>query len=101
MPGDVFDENDETLFVNLSGAVNATISDNQGQATIVDNHPTPSLVINNVTATEGNSGTRQFIFTVTLSAASGRSVTVTYATANGRPRRGRPATPITSRRLER
>ena len=33
--------------------------------------------------TEGNAGTKPFTFTVTLSAASGRSVTVKYATANG------------------
>lgn len=33
--------------------------------------------------TEGNSGTKTLTFTITTSAASGRDVTVTYATANG------------------
>ena len=39
--------------------------------------------INNVTVTEGNTGTVKRPFTVTLSAASGQTVTVNYATANG------------------
>jgi hypothetical protein len=43
----------------------------------------PSLTINNVSATEGASGTKSFIFTVTLSAASSSTVTVPYATADG------------------
>ena len=43
----------------------------------------PSLSINDVTVTEGNSATTMATFTVTLSAASASSVTVSYATANG------------------
>jgi hypothetical protein len=81
--GDTLDEANETFVVNLSGATNATIADNQGAGTITDNDATPSLVINNVTVTEGNSGTTNAIFTVTLSATSGQTVTVNYATANG------------------
>jgi CSLREA domain-containing protein len=81
--GDVLDEADETLFLNLSTPTNATIGDGQGVATIVDNDATPILSINNVSAAEGNSGTTNFDFTVKLSAASGRTVTVTYATADG------------------
>ena len=33
--------------------------------------------------TEGNTGTRAAVFTVTLSAATSQPVTVAYATANG------------------
>jgi uncharacterized delta-60 repeat protein len=43
----------------------------------------PTLSINNSTVTEGNSGTTNATFTVTLSAASALTVTVNYATANG------------------
>ena len=43
----------------------------------------PSLLINDVTVTEGNSGTANAVFTVTLSAASSQQITVDYATANG------------------
>ncbi len=80
--GDTLDEGNETFVVNLSGATNATIADTQGVGTITDNDATPSLVINNVTLTEGNTGTANATFTVTLSAASGQTVTVSYATAN-------------------
>ncbi len=46
--------------------------------------PNPaSLKINDVTVTEGNTGTRPATFTITLSAASNQPVTVAYATANG------------------
>ena len=34
--GDLADEANETFFVNLSAAVNATIADSQGQVTIVN-----------------------------------------------------------------
>jgi len=43
----------------------------------------PTLAINNVTVTEGNIGTVNANFTISLSAPSGRTVTVNYATANG------------------
>jgi hypothetical protein len=41
------------------------------------------LTINNVTVTEGNSGTTNAIFTVTLSPTSTQTISVDYATANG------------------
>ncbi|MFO5441577.1 MAG: Calx-beta domain-containing protein, partial [Dolichospermum sp.] len=42
-----------------------------------------SLSINDVTLTEGNSGTKNATFTVTLSGETFQPVTVNYATANG------------------
>jgi hypothetical protein len=80
--GDVIDENNETFYLNLSNPSNATISDNQGVGTITDDDDAPSLSINDVTVTEGNSGTSNAEFTVSLSSASGKSVTVEYVTAN-------------------
>jgi large repetitive protein len=80
--GDLLDEVNETFFVNLSSATNATIADNQGVGTITDDDATPSLTINDVTVTEGNTGSTNATFTVTLSAASGQAVTVDFATAN-------------------
>jgi hypothetical protein len=44
---------------------------------------TPTVSVNDVTITEGNTGTRAATFTATLSAASSQPVTVAYATANG------------------
>jgi Calx-beta domain/FG-GAP-like repeat len=43
----------------------------------------PSLRINDRTVTEGNTGTASATFNVTLSAASGQSITVAYASGNG------------------
>ncbi len=43
----------------------------------------PSITINDVSVTEGNTGTVGATFTVSLSAAYGRPVTVHYATADG------------------
>ncbi len=45
--------------------------------------PTPSLAINNISVSEGNSGTTTATFTVTLSIASASEVTVNFATADG------------------
>ncbi|MEQ1856709.1 MAG: Calx-beta domain-containing protein [Longimicrobiales bacterium] len=81
--GDLLDELNETFNVNLSNPSNATIADNQGVGTINDNDPTPTLSIGDVTVTEGDAGTVNANFTVTLSAASGQTVTVQYATSNG------------------
>jgi hypothetical protein len=43
----------------------------------------PSITVNDVTVTEGNSGTTAATFTVNLSAAYGQAVTIQYATADG------------------
>jgi hypothetical protein len=80
---DVLDEANETFQVRLATAVNATIADNTGVGTIVDNDPAPTAVINDVTITEANTGTRAMTFTVTLSAPSGQVITIPWATANG------------------
>jgi hypothetical protein len=85
------DEPNETFVVNLSGAVNATIADAQGTGTITDNDATPSLRINNVSVTEGNTGTIvNASFTVTLSAASAQTVNVTASVATHAPRSTSP-----------
>jgi hypothetical protein len=81
---DSLDENDETIIVDISSVTNGTESGTQKvTATITDDDPTPTLSINDVSANEGNSGTSTFDFTVTLSAASGLTVTVNYATSDG------------------
>ena len=77
---DVLDELDETFTVTLSNELNATIADGTGTGTITDNDATPTLSINDVTVNEA-AGTASF--TVTLSAASGQTVSAAYATANG------------------
>nr|WP_281261737.1 Calx-beta domain-containing protein [Aphanothece hegewaldii] len=81
--GDLLDEADENFTLQLSQSTNATLVKPQGVGTIIDNDATPSLSINDLTLTEGNSGTTTATFTVSLSAASGQTVTINYSTANG------------------
>ncbi|PSF35666.1 hypothetical protein C7H19_15605 [Aphanothece hegewaldii CCALA 016] len=45
--------------------------------------PTPAISINDISIIEGNSGTKNATFTVTLSGATDSNVTVNYGTANG------------------
>jgi ribosomal protein L35AE/L33A len=86
--GDTTAEANEKFSVNLTNAIGATIADAIGLGTITDDDsggpaPNPSLVIANATVTEGNSGTVNAAFTVTLSAPSSNAVTVNWITANG------------------
>lgn len=53
------------------------------QAQVASLTSLPALSINDVTLSEGNTGTTAFSFTVVLSTASTQTVTVSYATANG------------------
>lgn len=50
---------------------------------MADNDPLPALSIGRDAVLEGDSGTRDATLTVTLSPASGQTVTVDYASANG------------------
>ena len=81
--GDTLDEIDENFFLTLSNPSNATLLDFQGLGTITDDDPLPSVAIGDVTVTEGDTGTVTASFNVTLAPASGREVSVQYATADG------------------
>ncbi|MCZ8024957.1 MAG: FG-GAP-like repeat-containing protein, partial [Microcystis sp. LE19-10.1B] len=84
--GDNQVELNETFFLNLSNlqanGSNVTLADNQGQGTI-NNDDSASIAITDVTVTEGNSGTTNAVFTVTLSNAVDTAISLNYATANG------------------
>jgi hypothetical protein len=84
--GDVIDEPDESFSVVLSSPVNATIADDTGTGTIADDDAEPTVSVSDADpnpVTEGDSGTTPVTFTVSLSAPSGKQVTVAYATADG------------------
>ena len=66
--------------MNLTGATNATVSDAQGLGTITNDDTQPTISINDVTVTEGNSGTSTATFTVSLTNASSQTITVNYLT---------------------
>ena len=81
--GDTLDEPNETFFANVSNVSGASVADAQGRGTIVNDDTQPTLSINDVSVNEGNSGSTPVTFTVSLSAASGQTVLVDYASANG------------------
>ena len=83
--GDALDEIDETFTMALSVPVNALVSTTAGTATgtITDDDDPPTVSIADASVAEGNSSETDMEFTVTLSEASGREVTVAYATADG------------------
>jgi hypothetical protein len=80
---DLLDEPNETFSLALSGAAGAPIADTLGRGTITDDDPPPSIAIDDVTVPEGETGTALASFTVSLSAPSGQTVAVAYATADG------------------
>jgi hypothetical protein len=77
------DEFDETFALNLSGPTNATIGDGAGTGTITDNDAPPLVSIGDVTVTEPVTGETSARVAVTLSARSGKPVTVQHATSGG------------------
>jgi hypothetical protein len=79
---DLLNEAVETFQLKLSNPLNASIKTTQASGTITDNDPPPSVTITDAAVVEGNSGTVDAIFTVILSAPSGQTVTLNYATAN-------------------
>ncbi len=81
--GDTVDEHDETFLLILSNPSHATLGDGQAQATILDDDLPPSLSINDLSLVEGDANNGEITFTVTLSAASEKTITVNYATENG------------------
>lgn len=78
--GDLLDENDETFTVNLTGVTGGQLATDLAVGTIIDNDATPTLSVSDATALEGLS---KLEFVVTLSAPSGRPVTVNWSTLSG------------------
>ena len=95
---DALDEDDETVIVELSNASNAAIITATGTGTITDDDATPTLSIADASVDEGTTGdTPSLEFIVSLSAVSGRQVTVGYADAtSGTATSGTDYTEITS-----
>ncbi|MEW6471773.1 MAG: Calx-beta domain-containing protein, partial [Actinomycetota bacterium] len=82
---DGIDEGDEAFTAALSNASRGTPIDparTTAGATIVDDDG-PAVAVADITVTEGNEGSGNAVFTVTLDAPSVQPVAVHYATANG------------------
>jgi hypothetical protein len=81
---DPFDEEHETLLIQISNPAGGTLGASAThRVTILDDDPPPEIVIDDVSIAEGNTGTTSAVFTASLSAPSGRGVTVAYATSDG------------------
>ena len=82
---DALDEYDEMFTVSLSAPTGGAELGPQNKAMlmITDDEPLPSMAVGDATVTEGDGGVTTASFEVTLSAPSGRTVTVQYATADG------------------
>jgi len=81
---DQLGEQEETVTLRLGDPTDGVRLDSSATAalTIVDNDPTPSLSVDDVTLMEGSGGTTSFVFTVTLSPPSGQQVTVMAQTGD-------------------
>src|SRR5439155_1565299 len=81
---DSLDEDDETFLVSLSNATNASIGGfyGLGVGTIVDDDPAPQVVPGSASITARDSGTPTLSIPVSLSATSGRTVTVDWSTVD-------------------
>jgi hypothetical protein len=78
--GDTQPEPDERFFVLLSNPINATLGDGFAVGRIV-NDDVPAVTMNDATITEGHSGTREVVFTITLMNPPPGPVEVALATA--------------------
>jgi Calx-beta domain len=94
--GDLLDEPNETFIVRLSNAAGALVADAQATGTILDDDPLPAVGIDDVAVTEGEVGTTGAAFTLSLSAPSGRFVSVLAATADATATAGSDYSPATS-----
>lgn len=81
--GDLVDEPNETFTVRIVDATNAKVGNAVATGTILDDDATPTLSVGGVTLAEGDAGAQEMTFVVTLSAASGQTVTVDAATMDG------------------
>jgi len=81
--GDTLVEPNETFTFNVTNPSGATLARGQATGTINnDDVAQPALSINDVSVTEGNSGTKLATFTVSLSAASSSAVSFNIGTAD-------------------
>lgn len=81
---DTLFEGNETILLGLGASANYTVGGGAAHTmTIVDNDAAPVLTINDATLTEGDAGSTNMVFTVTLTGATGLASSVNFTTAPG------------------
>ena len=85
--GDTVYEGNETVLLNLSSPTGATFTGGAASVsatgTITNDDAMPTATISAASVAEGNSGTKNLTFTVSLSAASSQATSFAFATASG------------------
>jgi hypothetical protein len=81
--GDLTHEADDTLCVTLFSPTNATLGVAEATGTIINDDPLPRIAIDDVTAPEGNVGSQQFDFRISLDRPSSFTIQVPFATTHG------------------
>ncbi|HEX4490235.1 MAG TPA: Calx-beta domain-containing protein [Acidimicrobiia bacterium] len=81
--GDDLTEGDEQFTVGLSNPLHATLADVTGTATIFDDDSPPVVSIADPSVLEGDTGSVNAHFVVSLTVPSRQTVTVAYTTADG------------------
>jgi hypothetical protein len=81
---DALDELDETFTATITAPTNGAVLGAQttATATIVDDDGQPTVSVADAKVVEGNAGTTQLVFTLTLSNATSQTVTVTADTSD-------------------
>jgi hypothetical protein len=92
--GDLLDEFDEDFRVILSSPENAVLLRSVGNGKIIDNDAQPTLSIKDVSAIEGTGTGQQYLFTVTLSAPSGKPISLKVMTEDVTATGGRDFTAV-------
>jgi arylsulfatase A-like enzyme len=78
--GDTLAEETETFFVEISSPTGAVLLETRPSVTILNDDPDPVLALKNVSVPEGNESPTSARFPLSLSAPSGKPVTVSYDT---------------------
>jgi hypothetical protein len=78
--GDQLNEPDETFFFQLSNSKFATIVREKALGTILNDDPLPVISIADAMVVEGDDQSQEVVLAVTLSASSGQTVAVDFAT---------------------
>ncbi|MGC1469092.1 MAG: Calx-beta domain-containing protein [Sphingorhabdus sp.] len=79
----VYEAAPESVSVNLTAVVGATLGAVTASGSINDNDPMPTMAVSDVNLVEGDAGTTNAMLTVTLSGVSATDTVIDWATAGG------------------